>query len=161
VTKVPWGGVLRPRTLEREKNKQVVKAIWQEGRIAAAHGRYNGIRQVAPLCTPFKTCFLKSTRVHNPNGILIGSAIFAQFMAECRRASPKFAPSRGAIWTPSDRCSLGPNGVLNGNGISVGSAVFVQLTAERPYTLQWAALFPSNCPFPAGDLDPYLIPKQV
>ena len=31
-------------------------------------------------------CFLRSTRVHNANGKSIGSAIFAQFKSECRRA---------------------------------------------------------------------------
>jgi len=36
------------------------------------------------------------------------------------------------------------------NSISIGSAVFAQLTAECPYTLQWAASFPQNCPFPWG-----------
>jgi len=36
----------------------VVKVIWQKGRIAAAHGRFDGIRQVAPVCTPPNTCFL-------------------------------------------------------------------------------------------------------
>jgi len=36
------------------------------------------------------------------------------------------------------------------NSISIGSAVFAQLTAERPYTLQWAAPSPQNCPFPWG-----------
>jgi len=37
--------------------------------------------------------------------------------------------------------------------VSIGSA---QLTTERPYTLQWAALYPQNCPFPWGFLDPHL-----
>ena len=32
------------------------------------HGRFNGIRQVVPVCTPPNTCFLGPTRVHNPNG---------------------------------------------------------------------------------------------
>jgi len=46
------------------------------------------------------------TRVHNPNVISIGLAIFAQLTAECRRAcsgmsfSLKIAPSHGAMWTP-------------------------------------------------------------
>jgi len=35
----------------------VIKAIWQKGRIAAVHGRFNSIRQVAPMCTPSNTCF--------------------------------------------------------------------------------------------------------
>jgi len=31
---------------------KVVTVIWQEGRIDAAHRRFNCIRQVAPMCTP-------------------------------------------------------------------------------------------------------------
>ena len=51
------------------------------GRIAAAYGRLSGIRQVAPVCTPRNTWFLGpirvgTTRVLNPNGISIGSAVF-------------------------------------------------------------------------------------
>ena len=52
------------------------------GRIAAAQRRFNGICQVAPVCTPPDTCFLGPTRVHNPNCISIGSAVFAQLTAE-------------------------------------------------------------------------------
>ena len=54
------------------------------GRIAAARGRFSGIRQVTPVCTPHAhhtTCFLGTTRVHNPNGISIGSTIFLQLTA--------------------------------------------------------------------------------
>jgi len=36
----------------------------KKGPIAAAHGHFNGIRQVAPVCTP--VCFLGPTRVHTP-----------------------------------------------------------------------------------------------
>jgi len=45
------------------------------GRIAAAHGRFNRICQVAPVCIPPNTCFLGPTRVLNRNAISIGSAI--------------------------------------------------------------------------------------
>jgi len=31
---------------------QVVNVIWQKGCIAAAHGLFNCICQVAPMCTP-------------------------------------------------------------------------------------------------------------
>jgi len=86
--------------------KQVVKVTWQKGRITAVHGWFSGIRQVAPVCTPRNTCFLGPTRVHNPNG----------------------------IW--------------------IDSAIFTQLTAERPCTLQWAALSLSKLPLPTGDLAP-------
>jgi len=45
------------------------------GRIAAARGRFNRFRQVAPICAP---CFYGCNRVHIPNGISIGSAAFAR-----------------------------------------------------------------------------------
>ena len=75
-------------------------------------------------CQNHPTCFLGPTRVHNPNGISTGSAIFAQLMAECCRACPgvtfpqncpfawgmwiswgmpfplNIAPSHRDIWTP-------------------------------------------------------------
>jgi len=47
------------------------------------NGRFNRIRQVAILCTPSNICFLGSIRVHIPNGILIGSAVFALLTAKC------------------------------------------------------------------------------
>jgi len=67
------------------------------GRIAAAHGRLNGIRQVAPLCTPPNTCFLGPTRVQIPNGILIGSAVFAQLTTDSRYTSQRvtLSPLKG------------------------------------------------------------------
>jgi len=48
----------------------------KKDRIAATHGRFSRVRQVVPAC------FSKPTRVHIPNGISIGSAGFAQLMAE-------------------------------------------------------------------------------
>ena len=44
-------------------------------RIATAHGRFIGIRQMAPVCTPPNARFLGPTRLHIPNGISIASAI--------------------------------------------------------------------------------------
>jgi len=43
-------------------------------------GSFNHIRPVAPICIPSNTCFLGPTRVHNPNGISIGSAVYAELM---------------------------------------------------------------------------------
>ena len=77
------------------------------GRIAAAYGRFNDIRQVAPVYTPLNTCFLRPTWVQIPNGISIGSAVVAQIMAERSYTSQwaalslplRIAPSHGGIWT--------------------------------------------------------------
>ena len=63
------------------------------GRIATTHGRFNGIRQVAPVCTIPNTCFLGPTQVQIPNGISISSAVFAQLTAECRYTLQWAAPS--------------------------------------------------------------------
>jgi len=109
------------------------------------HGRFN--------CD---ICFTGPTRVNNPNGISIGSAVFAQLTSELlyftmgHSFSLKIAPSNGASELPSSTLFLGPTQILNLNCISIGSAVFAQITAERPYTLQWTALYPQNCPFPWG-----------
>ena len=54
------------------------------GRIAAAHGGFSDISQVAPVCTPPNACFLIGlTRVQILNGITNGSAVLAQLTAEC------------------------------------------------------------------------------
>jgi len=64
--------------------------------------------------TPPNTCFLGPTRVHNPDGISIGSGIFAQLVAECRRhdmacPSPKnCAFTLGNLDPTLVRGSLGP-----------------------------------------------------
>jgi len=57
----------------------VVKVICQKGRIVVVHEWVNPIRQVSPMCAASNTWFIKPTRVrnHNPNGISIGSAVFA------------------------------------------------------------------------------------
>ena len=68
----------------------------------------------------FNTCFLEPTRVHNPNGISIGSAVFPQLTAEFR-----IVPPHGSVWTPpSNTCLIRPTRVHNQNGISIDSAVF-------------------------------------
>jgi len=84
------------------------------GRMAAAHGRFSGIRHVAPVCTAPNTCFLEPIRVQIPNDISIGSAVFAQLTAESRytlqRAAPlllKIAPSHGGSEPHLIRGSLG------------------------------------------------------
>jgi len=77
---------------------------------------------------PFKTRFLGPTRVQIPNGISIGSAVFAQLIAECpytlQCAAPlplKIAVSCGGSGPPSNTWFLGPTRVPN--GILIGSAV--------------------------------------
>jgi len=122
---------------------------------AAEHGRFSRIRPVAPVRTTCNTCFLAPTQVHNPNCISIGSAIFAQLTAECRRACPgisfflklrcrmeRSGPTPGPTWFP------GPTRVQIPNCISIGSAVLTQLAAENHYkpTSQRVASFPLKLP---------------
>jgi len=45
--------------------------------IAAAHGRFSGIRQVVLVCTPPNTCFLGPTQLQIQNAISVGPAVFA------------------------------------------------------------------------------------
>ena len=116
--------------------RQVVIVIWQKGRIAAAHGRFNRIHQMAPMCTPSNTCFLGSTQVHILNDIwlvqpFLHSPWQCPYTVQWVATSPlKIAPSYGWIWSPSNTCFLGPTQVHN--RISTGSAIFAQITADRP-----------------------------
>jgi len=41
--------------------------------------------------------------------------------------------------------------------MSRGPHIFAQLTAKCPYTLEWAALCPSEVLLPTGDVDSHLI----
>ena len=83
------------------------------------------IRQMAPRALPYghvgatwqiwlNLGFLPPTRVHNPNGKSIGSAISAQLTAESpytlqwATLSRKIPPSNGRIWLPSSTGFLGP-----------------------------------------------------
>ena len=56
---------------------------------------------------PSNTCFLGTIQAHNPNGILIGSAVFAHMTAECPYTlqwdapfPPQNCPFPWGIWTP-------------------------------------------------------------
>jgi len=92
-----------------------------KGRIAAADGRLNRIRQVAPMCHIDATwrirlnlCFLRRTQVHNPNGKSIGSAIFAQLTAVSSGMlgyvfSPNNCRFACGIWAHIIHDSLGPS----------------------------------------------------
>jgi len=73
----------------------------------------------------------------------------------CR--SPSKLPVLIGDLTPSNTWFLGSTRLSIPNGISISSAVFAQFTAECLYTLQWAAPFPQNCPFPWGGSGPHLI----
>jgi len=77
------------------------------GCIAVAHGRFNGIRQVAPMCTPRNTCFLGQPKSESQ----MTSRLVQLFLHSSRQNIPvlynglpfplKIAPSHGGIWTSS------------------------------------------------------------
>ena len=115
------------------------------GRIVAAHGRFNGIRQVVPVCTLFTQYMLfwaHSSPNFKRNRDQL-SRFLAQLTAESGHTlqwaapSPLNCPFPCGILTPSNTWFLGPTRVLNPNGISIGSAVFPGLTTvtDRQTTL--------------------------
>ena len=96
-------------------------------------------------------CFLRPTRVHNPNGKSISSAVF--FPAQARKSIipilyngypfPPKLPLPTGIWTPFNLWFLGPVQAHNPNSIT-----------KCLYNLQWAAPYPSKLLIPMGDQDP-------
>jgi len=104
---------------------------WQIDWFYTAYGRkflYFTVGNPFPQNCPFScgdqephlTRFVRPIRAHNPNGILIGSAVFAQMTAECsytlRWDNPfplKIAPSHGGSGSPSSTWFPGPTRVLS------------------------------------------------
>jgi len=85
---------------------------------------------------PSNTWFLRPIQAHNPNGIPIGSAVFAQTTVECpctlhwvACSSPKLCPFPWGSGPPSNTWFFRPTQVLNPNGSSVGAADFAGLTS--------------------------------
>jgi len=105
------------------------------GRIAVAHGQFSGIRWVVLGAPHLNAWFLELIGAHNPNGILIGSAVFCTanhrvslYCTMGHPSPPQNCPFLCAIWTPSNTWFLGPTQDRNPTGISIGSAVFAGLT---------------------------------
>ena len=101
------------------------------------------------------------TRVHNPNGISIGSAFFAQLAVDspymlqwAPLLRPKLPFLAGDL-VPSYTWFRGFSQLSIANDISFALAVSAQLTAESPYTLEWAPLSPKIA-HSRGGLEPYL-----
>jgi len=134
------------------------------GRIAAAHGRFSGIRQVAPVRNPPNICFLGPTRVQIPNCISIGSAVFSQLTAERNYfimdrlfplkialsyagdpESHSFGSSEPATQTTS-RLVL--------SFLHISPKIITILYNGRPLL---PSKFPLSTPFHRGDLNPHLI----
>jgi len=133
-----------------------------------AHWRHlaNTIENVHVVATwriQLNLCFFRPTRVHNPNGKSIASAVFAQLIAQSlilyngRPFSQKLPILMGGSGRLSNSWFLGQVRAHSPNGISISSAVFAQATAEWPYTLLWGAPFLLKIALPMGDLNPHLI----
>jgi len=96
---------------------------------------------------PCNTCFLRPTRVHNPNGISIGSATAHGTLSSGMPEHSyllKIAHSHRGIWTPSNAWFLEPTRAHNPNVISIGSAVRVSSD------MLWNALPSKNAPSEGG-----------
>ena len=121
-----------------------------KGHIAAAHGRFNRIRQVAPICTPIgihlhRFCMLLSRFKCIDRGHVRALAVChlqflffkIKFSVLCSVPilyngtpfSPQNYPFPWGIWTRSNTWFLGPTQVLNPNGISIDSSGFAGFTS--------------------------------
>ena len=103
----------------------------------------------------FNSCFLRPTRVHNPNGKSIGLAVCAQLTAESPYTlqwvtlSLKIAPSYGGSGTPSNTWFIGTIPAYNPNGISTGSVFLHRWPHSVSLYFTMGRSFPhsQNCPF--------------
>ena len=113
------------------------------------------------IWTPSNTCFLGPTRVHNPNSSSIGSAVFAQFTSECRRACQgmhfplKTAPYHMGSVPHVIRGFLGPPNSASQTASQLSR--FCTAHGRKSLYFTMGASFPQNCPLPWGNLNPHLI----
>jgi len=104
--------------------------------------RFSRIRQIVPMWPPSNTCFFGPIRFHTPNGILTGSAVFAQLTSEGPTMGHPFTPQNcpfawGSRPPSNTTWFLGPTWVHNPNNISIGSAVFAGLTIMTDRQTNW------------------------
>jgi len=114
--------------------RQPYSAALNRGRHLYLAGRPSRWALAHILVTP-NTCFLVPTRVQIPNGISIGSAVFAQLTAERHcftmgHPSLSKLPVPMGIWTHLIHGSLGPpkSSIQTDSRFSIGSAVFTGIT---------------------------------
>ena len=115
--------------------KQVIKVICQRGRIAAAHGQFNHIRQVAPTCKRSDKCSvgqpesIPKTASRSVQPFMHSSLQNVPILYNGRPFPLKIAPAHGRSGPLSNTRFLGSTRVHNPTGISIGSCVFPGLTA--------------------------------
>jgi len=137
---VPWvqsiGSICRPTTQTPSITNCLVAIVHnftQSQLIAILVPKLVAMAKSLSTSGPYLTHdFYGPSEPHNPNGISICSAIFAQMTAECGYSlqwdAPfhiKFAPSHGWSGPPSNTWFLGSTRVLNPNGISNPSGSLV------------------------------------
>ena len=104
-----------------------------------------------------------STEVHNPNVKLIGSAVFAQLIAESPYTlqwvplSSKIAPSSGGCGPHLTHDSLGPSKPTTQMASRSVQPFLHSCPQSVPMLYNGMPFPPSKVPPPMGDLDPYLI----
>ena len=117
---------------------------------------YNNCPFARGIRAPSNTCFLGPTQVHNPNGISIGSAIFAQFTSQCHRActSPsKLLLPMGDLYPHLIRGSLGPTNSASEKASHLNQfSRFCKTHGKMSlyFTNYNGRPFPQNCLFPWG-----------
>jgi len=137
----------------------VVFATWRQCTLPCGHiGATWRIR--------LNLCFLRLIRVHNPNGISIGSAVFAQIMADTLQWVPLFpeiAPSHGTMGAldrhltiPSAHLSPQPKRLRRFSRFCIDDRrVSLYFTMGNPFPLKIATSLrgictPSNTWFPSS-----------
>jgi len=115
------------------------------------------------LANTIHLCFLRPTRVHNPNGKFIGSAIIAQLTAESPYTynglffPPKLPLLMRYLESHLTRGSLGPP-ESSTQTASWSVQPFLHRRPQRiPILYNGTPLPPSKLPLPIRDLDPHLI----
>jgi len=110
--------------------------------------------QIAPLHRG--SCFLRLTRVHSHTSSAVCAQLMSEYHRACRCSSPSILP------VPISGPHLRRGSLGQPDSSSQTTSRFSRHSWRRnPYTLQWASLFPQNCPYPWYDLDhPTPKPKQ-
>jgi len=114
------------------------------------------------MCLPYGGHIGEPIRVHNPYGISIGSADFAQFTSECRACRGMPLPSKlplhmADLYLDLIRGTLGPPDSASQR---TSGTVQAFLHSSRPSVLilyNGPPFPPQNCPFSCGDVDAYQI----
>jgi len=129
--------------------KQVVKVIWRKGRIAAVHGWFSCICQIAPMCTtiytqtPPESTTQTTSRLVQP--FFHSSRQKVPILYNAPALPPQNCPCAWGSGLPSNTCFLRPTPLSVPNGISISSEVFTPHSRSSLY-LTMGNPSPQNCP---------------